>query len=112
MKIFWVIHFTKTDGTSHIIKNIKIDTNDYSAKEIKYFIYRDFDLDSDLNNIRLRNCHDNLVPINRNIEANTKKDPYVLEVYKIRNAQSQKQNELFRPVTRRPEVFIINNLFN
>ncbi len=106
MKIFWVIHYPqKTDATKYSIKSIRIDTSDYSAKEMKDFIYKAFDMNPDTNNIRLRNCQDNLVPINRNIEANTKKDPYILEVYRFSKAKRQKQNELLlRPVTRRPEV--------
>ena len=106
MKIFWVIYCSQqTDATKYSIKSIRVDASDYSAKEMKDFIYRAFDMDQESNNIRLRNGRDNLVPINRNIEANTKKDPYILEVCRFSKNQKQKPNDLLlRPVTRRPEV--------
>ncbi len=106
MKIFWVIYYTNTDETSHCIKNIKFDSGDYSAFEIKDLIYKSFNLEPNLFNLRLRNRQGNLMPINKNIEANTKKDPFYLEVYRYRINSIRKQNEPFRPVTRQTRVFV------
>lgn len=108
MKIFWIILYVSKDRSR--IKNIKIDARDYTSQEMKKLIYQEFDLDYDTN-LRLRNNQNCLIPINMHIEANTKKNPYILEVYKLqRNSQKNTGMVKSRPVTHRPEVLF--NLYH
>ena len=106
MNLFWII-WTQPNGKS-IIKRIKIATiNNYSSKDIRQMIFKEFNLDFDVN-IRLRNYNGYIVPITKDLDVNTKMDPYSLQVYR-----EAKQNSN-RIVTNRPEVtfpfsFILKN---